>query len=133
MEQGGGKWRFTSPTHCVRAFAQALQELDDEGGVIPRFVRYAENQSLLVEGMERLGFRCLLLRAYHSPIITAFYHPDNSRYRFLEFYNRLKERGFVIYPGKVTHVDTFRIGTIGEVYPDDIRRLLAAVKESMYW
>jgi 2-aminoethylphosphonate-pyruvate transaminase len=133
MEQGSGKWRFTSPTHTVRAFAQALEELSAEGGVAARHARYCENQRVLVEGMIRLGFRCLLPRDYQSPIITAFYNPDSKQYRFREFYDRLKTRGFVIYPGKVTDCDTFRIGTIGNVYPDDVRRLLTAVKESIYW
>lgn len=133
MEQGHGKWRFTSPTHTVRAFAQALEELEDEGGVLARHQRYVQNQSLLVEGMQQLGFRCLLDRSDQSPIITAFFNPTDDRYTFIEFYQRLKQHGFVIYPGKVTQVNTFRIGTIGHVFPEDVRRLLQAVKESMYW
>lgn len=133
MEEGGGKWRYTSPTHTVRAFAQALQELQDEGGVAARFERYRENQRRLVDGMERLGFRPLLPREHQSPIITAFYNPDHSEYRFEDFYARLKGQGFVIYPGKVTHVNTFRIGSIGEVYPEDVDRLIQAVEAAMYW
>ena len=133
MEQDGGKWRFTSPTHTVRAFAQALQELEVEGGVTARYARYCENHRTLVEGMQTLGFRCLLPDEYQSPIITAFYNPDSKSYSFMEFYQRLKQHGFVIYPGKVTQVNTFRIGTIGDVHPQDIRRLLAAVKDSIYW
>ena len=133
MEQGGGKWRFTSPTHTVRAFAQALKELQVEGGVAARFARYCENQRTLVAGMAEMGFRCLLPPEYQSPIITAFYNPESANYTFLEFYTRLKERGFVIYPGKVTQVNTFRIGTIGDVHPQDIRRLLLAVRESIFW
>jgi 2-aminoethylphosphonate-pyruvate transaminase len=88
---------------------------------------------MLVEGMQRLGFRCLLPRIHHSPMITAFCDPESPRFGFPEFYARLKARGFVIYPGKVTKVNTFRIGTIGEVYPDDIRRLLSAIEEVKYW
>jgi 2-aminoethylphosphonate-pyruvate transaminase len=133
MEEGGGKWRFTSPTHTVRAFAQALQELEAEGGVAARNGRYTENQRRLSEGMQRLGFRPLIKREYQSPIITAFFNPEQPEYRFEEFYARLKEQGFVIYPGKVTNVSTFRIGSIGEVYPDDVDRLLTAVELAMYW
>ncbi len=133
MEEKGGKWRFTSPTHTVRAFAQALLELEAEGGVGARYLRYVENQRRLVEGMTGLGFVPLLAPEHRSPIITAFCSPDHPDYRFDRFYGGLKERGFVIYPGKVTEQDTFRIGTIGEVYPDDIDRLLSAVGESMYW
>jgi len=133
MEAGNGKWRFTSPTHTVRAFYQALAELDDEGGVAARHERYCENQRRLVAGMERLGFECVLPHKFHSPIITGFLNPEHPGYEFLQFYNRLKAKGFVIYPGKVTGVDSFRIGTIGHVFPEDIDRLIVAVEESMYW
>ncbi|GFK92995.1 2-aminoethylphosphonate--pyruvate transaminase [Fundidesulfovibrio magnetotacticus] len=134
MEQGGGKWRFTSPTHVVRAFVAAMDELDAEGGVAKRFERYSTNQRVLVDGMEKLGFKTLLPRKWQSPIITSFISPDHPDYAFKTFYDKLKTKGFVVYPGKVTDaVDTFRIGNIGEVYPADIERLLDAVKESMYW
>jgi 2-aminoethylphosphonate-pyruvate transaminase len=133
MEKGHGKWRFTSPTHVVRAFAQAMQELDEEGGVAARFARYTENQRRLVAGMERLGFRCVLPHALHSPIITGFYNPEAPGYDFMKFYDLLKTKGFVIYPGKVTGINSFRIGTIGHVFPEDIDRLIVAVEASRYW
>lgn len=132
MEEGGGKWRFTSPTHTVRAFAQALVELEEEGGIPARNERYLANQTRLVTGMESLGFPCLLPRALQSPIITAFRYPHEG-FDFFKFYGLLKKAGFVIYPGKVTSVDTFRIGTIGDVHPEDIDRLLQAVEKSRYW
>jgi 2-aminoethylphosphonate-pyruvate transaminase len=133
MEDKGGKWRFTSPTHVVRAFAQALKELEEEGGVEARHRRYQENHRILVEEMGWLNFACLLPEEYQSPIITTFLSPAHPAYDFPTFYTALKRRGFVIYPGKVTSVDTFRIGTIGDVYPSDIRRLVAAVKECAFW
>ena len=131
MEQKHGKWRFTSPTHVVRAFAQALNELDSEGGVTARHNRYRENHRRLVSGMQQLGFRPLLDAACQSPIITAFYYPDDANFTFTAFYNALKRRRFVIYPGKVSSADTFRIGTIGHVFPDDIDQLIAAVAETV--
>lgn len=133
MENDHGKWRFTSPTHVVRAFAQALLELKEEGGIEARYHRYAKNQLLLVSGMKALGFRPLLSESLHSPIITAFLYPDHPGFDFGEFYRLLKERGFVIYPGKVSDMDTFRIGSIGDVHAQDISRLLRAVKQSMFW
>jgi 2-aminoethylphosphonate-pyruvate transaminase len=133
MEDGNGKWRFTSPTHVTRAFYQALLELDAEGGIAARHARYCENQRRLVIGMENLGFRCVLPPEYQSPIITAFYNPPSREYEFKRFYSLLKERGFVIYPGKVTGIDSFRIGTIGHVFPEDVDRLIEAVKASMYF
>jgi 2-aminoethylphosphonate-pyruvate transaminase len=133
METKGGKWRFTSPTHVVRAFAQALKELEEEGGVEARHRRYQENHRILVEEMGWLNFSCLLPKEYQSPIITTFLSPAHPGYSFPAFYAAVKKRGFVIYPGKVTSLDTFRIGTIGDVHPADIHRLVAAVKASMFW
>ncbi len=133
MEINKGKWRFTSPTHTVRAFAQALKELDVEGGVGKRYERYKANHQTLVEGMESLQFECLLPREYQSPIITSFLYPDHPDFSFRRFYDELKSRGFVIYPGKITSHDTFRIGNIGDINPDDIKHLLKAIKNSMFW
>ena len=133
MEANHGKWRFTSPTHAVRAFAQALQELQEEGGVEKRHERYKTNQRCLVHGMRELGFKCLLAEGMHSPFITSFLSPKHPDYEFRRFYAQLKEKGFVIYPAKVTNADCFRIGNIGEIYPDDIARLITAISKSMYW
>ncbi len=133
MESKKGKWRFTSPTHTVRAFARALEELELEGGVEKRHARYRENHEILVEGMRKIGFETLLPDNFQSPVITSFFSPEHPAYKFELFYERLKERGFVIYPGKVTDHDTFRVGNIGDVRPADIRRLLAAVEESIFW
>jgi 2-aminoethylphosphonate-pyruvate transaminase len=133
MENDKGKWRFTSPTHVVRAFAQALRELEDEGGVEARHARYCANHRELVTGMRALGFSCLLEGTLQSPFITSFLEPSAPGYSFSRFYADLKAHGFVIYPGKVSHASTFRIGTIGDVRPDTIRSLVAAVRNSMSW
>lgn len=123
-----GKWRFTSPTHVVRAFQQALLELEAEGGIPARYARYRENQRRLSQGMDKLGFRPLLPQAVQSPIITSFRYPT-ADFSFPGFYQQMKQKGFVLYPGKISQADTFRIGNIGEVYPGDIDRLLTAIKE----
>ena len=133
MEKGQGKWRFTSPTHVVRAFHQAMIELDDEGGVAARYQRYQTNQRKLVQGMRLLGFETLLTDDMQSPIITSFQSPDSPDYDFDGFYHKLKAKGYVIYPGKVSDADCFRIGNIGEIYPEDIDGLLAAIAEVIYW
>ncbi|OUS70633.1 2-aminoethylphosphonate--pyruvate transaminase [Paenibacillus sp. MY03] len=130
MEKQRGKWRFTSPTHVVRAFDQALIELEEEGGPEARHIRYADNQWTLVDGMARLGFRTLLPPEQQSPFITAFHYPHASEvpdFAFPAFYEGLKRSGFVIYPGKISSADTFRIGSIGDVRQDDMQRLIAAV------
>lgn len=127
METHHGKWRYTSPTHVVRAFLQALRELEEEGGIAARAARYRKNQDMLVAGMSELGFRALIARDHQSPIITAFHCPVDPEFQFETFHEALKARRFVIYPGKISQAETFRIGTIGQVFPDDIRLLLNAV------
>ncbi len=129
LESTDGKLRFTSPTHAMLGFDQALDELIAEGGVAGRHRRYRSNQQTLVTGMAERGFRALLPPELQSPVITTFLTPDHPSFSFEEFYLALKARGFMIYPGKVTDADTFRIGTIGNVHPDDIDRLLEAIDD----
>lgn len=131
MEREHGKWRFTSPTHTVRAFLQALRELETEGGVVARHARYAENQRRLALGLEGLGFRTLLPRALQSPFITSFRFPEDPAFRFSTLYAALKRRRFVIYPGKVSDAETFRVGTIGHVFPEDVDALVVAFGEAV--
>jgi len=133
MEKGNGKWRFTSPTHVVRAFRQALTELEEEGSTEIRFHRYLTNQRILVIGMRNLGFETLLPDKLQSPIITTFISPESSAFDFQEFYNKLKSHGFVIYPGKVTDYQCFRIGNIGDIQSSDMENLIEAIAASMYW
>jgi 2-aminoethylphosphonate-pyruvate transaminase len=128
-EASDGKLRFTSPTHAMLGFDRALDELIAEGGVAGRHRRYRSNQQTLVTGMAELGFRTLLPSELQSPVITTFRTPDHPSFSFEEFYLALKARGFMIYPGKVTDADTFRIGTIGDLHPDDVDRLLEAIDE----
>lgn len=129
MEQGHGKWRFTSPTHVVRAFCQAMTELKQEGGVSARYARYKNNQQTLVKGMKELGFNTLLPETLHSPIITSFYYPEGCDFTFNEFYKAIKQNGYVMYPGKISKADTFRIGNIGDVHEDDIHGLLKEIQK----
>lgn len=121
-----GKWRFTSPTHVVAAFGRALRELQAEGGIAARGNRYAKNNRLLRENMAQMGFHAYIPEALQSPIITTFLFPEAS-FDFGALYRYLKARGYVIYPGKLTDADTFRIGNIGEIYKEDIEKLSALI------
>lgn len=121
-----GQFRYTPPTHTILAFDQALRELEAEGGVAARHERYRRNHATLVAGMSRLGFRTYLRPEVQSPIITAFLYPAPD-FDFASFYQALSERGFIIYPGKLTQVDTFRIGNIGRLFPADMEQLVAAI------
>lgn len=124
-----GKWRFTSPTHTVLAFARALEELKEEGGILARSRRYYHNNRLLIRKMEEMGIKAYIGREYQGPIITTFFYPENRSFSFREMYEFIKERGYAIYPGKVTDADTFRIGNIGEIYEEDILKLCGIFEE----
>jgi 2-aminoethylphosphonate-pyruvate transaminase len=124
-----GKFRFTPPTHALLAFQQALIELNAEGGVAGRNTRYCRNHALLQSGMLRLGFSPFLDSSVQSQLITAFHYPQDFEFNFGTFHEKLKQRGFVIYPGKLTRVDTFRIGNIGRLFGPDILALLSAIRE----
>jgi 2-aminoethylphosphonate-pyruvate transaminase len=122
-----GQFRFTPPTHALLGFRQALIELDAEGGIQGRAARYRRNHEVLVKGMRDLGFEPYLSPEDQSPIITTYRYP-NANFRFDEFYSKLSDLGFVIYPGKLTKEPCFRIGTIGRLTETEITSLLDAIK-----
>ena len=126
-----GQFRFTPPTHALLAFAQALEELRREGGIPARANRYATNHDILINGMRALGLVPYLDPAYQSHIITAFHYPVHPNFHFDDFYNRLSDHGMVIYPGKLTQVECFRLGNIGHLFPADIHALLEAIKHTL--
>jgi 2-aminoethylphosphonate-pyruvate transaminase len=125
--ESDGQFRFTPPTHVLLAFHQALLELEAEGGVPGRAARYRRNYLALAEGMAALGFEAYLAPEDRSYIITTYRYPDDPAFSFEEFYTRLSELGFVIYPGKLSQEPCFRIGTIGRLDAADIGRLLEAI------
>jgi 2-aminoethylphosphonate-pyruvate transaminase len=124
-----GQYRFTPPIHVMVAFHQALQEFWAEGGQAGRGARYAENCRVLMAGMRALGFRPLLSENLQAPIIVTFHMPRHAKFVFPSFYDKLKERGYVIYPGKLTVAETFRIGCIGRLHAEHMRGALAAIGE----
>jgi 2-aminoethylphosphonate-pyruvate transaminase len=126
-----GQFRFTPPTHALLAFHQALLELEQEGGVVARAARYRANYETLVAGMRALGFREYLRPEDQGHIIVSFRYPALPNFHFEEFYARLNEKGYVIYPGKVSDADCFRIGCIGRIFPADMRALLAAIRATL--
>ena len=123
-----GQWRFTPPTHCLLALDQALRELEKEGGVSGRYKRYEENCRTLVTGMRDLGFQTLLPDELQAPIIVTFLMPDEESFNFQELYDRLNALGYVIYPGKLTNIDSFRVGCIGHFGPDKMQAAVSAIK-----
>lgn len=126
-----GQWRFTPPTHVVAAFLSALDAHCAAGGVEARGARYAANRDTLVSGMRALGFETLLAADWLSPIIVTFFSPADPRFSFNAFYDAMKQQGFIIYPGKLTEVESFRIGCIGAIGPDVMERVVTAVRHAL--
>ena len=126
--EGNGQFRFTPPTHTLLAFARALDELEIEGGIPARAARYQKNHEACVTGMRAMGFTEYVPENLQGHIITSFLYPTDD-FDFNEFYDRLNNKGFVIYPGKVTQANCFRIGHIGHLFPEDTKVLLAAIEE----
>lgn len=125
------QWRFTPPTHVVAAFRCALDQFKAEGGVAARGARYRGNCETLVEGMAALGLRTFLPRAVQAPIIVTFHAPPDPAYAFKPFYEQVKARGYILYPGKLTQVETFRVGCIGAIDANEMRNVVSAVGETL--
>ena len=124
-----GKWRFTSPTHTVLAFAKAMEELEEEGGILARSKRYYDNNREIIRRFKEMGLETYIDEEHQGPIITTFFFPEDAGFTFEEMYEYIKDRGYAIYPGKVTEAATFRIGNIGEIYQEDVDALCAIMKE----
>ncbi len=129
--EANSQWRFTPPTHVIVAFHQALLEHEAEGGVAGRGSRYRRNCRILVEGMRKLGFVTLLPDALQAPIIVTFHMPADPKFDFQAFYDRLNERGYVIYPGKLTVADSFRIGCIGRLGEEQMQGAVETIRETL--
>lgn len=126
-----GQWRFTPPTHTIAAFFEALRQHRAEGGVAARGARYARNRDVVVAGLRDLGFETLLENRWLSPIITTFFCPEDPNFSFSAFYSAMKQKGFIIYPGKLTVVDSFRIGCIGRIDETVMQGVVSAAKEAL--
>ena len=122
------QWRFTPPTHVVVALHEAIAQFEAEGGQPARLARYTRNYETLIRGMTRLGFRPFLDPAIQAPIIVTFHAPDHPKYDFKTFYAAARARGFLLYPGKLTTVETFRVGCIGAIGPDEMEQAVHAVE-----
>ena len=124
------QWRFTPPTHVVAAFRAALDQFLAEGGVPARGARYRANCEALIDGVSTLGLRAFLPRAVQAPIIVTFHAPADPAYSFRPFYEQVRSRGYILYPGKLTQVETFRVGCIGAIDANEMRNVVAAVAET---
>jgi 2-aminoethylphosphonate-pyruvate transaminase len=125
------QWRYTPPTHIVVAFNAALDQLLAEGGQPARLARYTKNCEVLVRGMAEQGFRVFLKPEIQAPIIVTFHAPADPKYTFNAFYDCVRDKGFILYPGKLTQVETFRVGCIGAIGPEEMRHAVNAVRDTL--
>jgi len=126
-----GQWRFTPPTHVVAALAEAVRQFAEEGGQPARLARYTANCEALLGGMEALGFVPFLAAEVQAPIIVTFHAPADPHYEFRAFYEAVRARGFILYPGKLTQLETFRVGCIGAIGPAEMQEAVAAVADAL--
>jgi len=127
--QKTGQWRFTPPTHVLAALRAAIDQYQAQGGRAARLARYTQNCAALVSGMRKLGLETFLPDSLQAPIIVTFHAPPDPAYNFAEFYRRVRDRGFILYPGKLTTVETFRVGCIGAIGPNTLTQAVAAIGE----
>jgi 2-aminoethylphosphonate-pyruvate transaminase len=127
-----GQWRFTPPTHVLAALRAAIDEYHAQGGQSARLARYSENCAALVSGMRALGLKTFLADDLQAPIIVTFHSPPDPAYSFAEFYRRVRDLGFILYPGKLTAVDTFRVGCIGAIGANTLTQAVAAIAEVLH-
>jgi 2-aminoethylphosphonate-pyruvate transaminase len=125
------QWRFTPPTHVVAAFRAALDQFKAEGGTPARGARYRANCEALIDGMAALGFKTFLPRTVQAPVIVTFHAPPDLAYAFRPFYEKVRARGYILYPGKLTQVETFRVGCIGAIDANEMRNVVAAIAETL--
>ena len=125
------QWRFTPPTHVVAAFRAALDQFKAEGGTAARGARYRKNCETLIEAMTAQGFRTFLPRALQAPVIVTFHAPGDPAYSFKPFYEKVRSRGYILYPGKLTQLETFRVGCIGAIDFNEMRNVASAVAETL--
>ncbi len=126
-----GQFRYTPPTHCILAFQQALVEFEQEGGVAGREARYRRNHKVLIEGMKDLGFVPFLKPELQGYMITTFHFPKHPNFEFSQFYKLLSDQGMLIYPGKLTDTECFRIGNVGRIFEHDMRQLLQSIEYAL--
>ncbi len=125
------QWRYTPPTHVVVAFNSALDQFFAEGGQPARLARYTRNYQMLVEGMAEMGFVPFLDPRIQAPIIVTFHAPADPNYTFKGFYERVRDKGFILYPGKLTQLETFRVGCIGAIGPNEMRHAVNAIRDTL--
>ncbi|MBB1603729.1 2-aminoethylphosphonate--pyruvate transaminase [Variovorax sp. UMC13] len=125
------QWRFTPPTHVVAALDEAIAQYLEEGGLAARGGRYARNCKALVDGLAALGLRSFLDPAIQAPIIVTFHAPDDANYDFKTFYQEVKKRGYILYPGKLTQVETFRVGCMGHFGEAGIPGAVEAIAQTL--
>ena len=126
-----GQWRFTPPTHVVVALAEAIAQFEEEGGQPARLARYTRNCQALVAGMAALGFKPFLDPSVQAPIIVTFHAPEVAGYSFQDFYAAVRARGFLLYPGKLTQIETFRVGCIGAIGTQEITQAVYAIEQAL--
>lgn len=123
------QWRYTPPTHVVAALDAAIEQYLAAGGREARLKTYQQNCHQLITGMKRLGMKPFLPSEIQAPIIVTFHAPQSPNYQFKSFYEAVKAKGYILYPGKLTQLETFRVGCMGQLGADGMLGAINAIEE----
>lgn len=125
-----GEMHFTPPVQTVYATVQALKEYFEEGE-LPKWERHQRVFNAIHKGLEELGFKDVIKREWQAGLVVSVIYPDDVNWNFEKVHDYCYERGFTIYPGKISTTNTFRLCALGAIDEKDIRDFFVVLKEAL--
>lgn len=125
-----GEMHFTPPVQTIYATIQALKEYF-EVGEEAKFARHKAVYEAIHQGLAELGFKTVIDPKIESGLVVSVLYPDDPNFTFEKIHDYCYERGFTIYPGKISTTNTFRLCALGTITPEDIQQFFVALKEAM--
>jgi 2-aminoethylphosphonate-pyruvate transaminase len=123
--------RVPPPTHAMAALAEAAAQFNEQGEQPARLTRYSDNCRTLIDALTALGLKPFPKPELQAPIIDTWHAPDHPAYDFKRFDAAAKQRGSILYPGKLAEVQTFRVGCIGAIGRNEMQQAVNAVAETL--
>ena len=125
-----GEMHFTPPVQTIYATIQALKEYFEEGENA-KWERHKRVFNAIHEGLDELGFHDVVKREWQAGLVVSVLYPDDPNWSFEEIHDYCYERGFTIYPGKISTTNTFRLCALGAIDEQDIRNFFVVLKEAL--
>lgn len=121
---------FTPPVQVIYAASQALKEYFAEGEE-NKWNRHLSVNNTIREELDKLGFKTYIPREQESGLVVSVLYPNDPNWDFDKVHDYCYERGFTIYPGKIAGKPTFRLCSLGAIYPQDIKDFFKVFKEAL--